>query len=146
MDLDFRIDGARDFDDAVEKLGARKARSVLSRALNQSTQPVVSEARRMADANVGRQSGEGRKNIKKRTLKKGERNALGLDLASMVYLDERGFHLRFWELGFTRDGQHFAARPWLRPAADSQQGAVIRRFGQRATAILRRELEKKAQK
>ena len=144
MDVSSKVTGLEDFDQAIKKLEGRQVRSVLRRATNQSVQPVVREARRLFDQNVGRQSGTTRRNIKKRSLKKSERNRLNIDLGALVYLDDDGFAGRFWELGFTRYGQHYAPRPFLRPAADSQQAAVINRFGQRAGRILERELRKQS--
>jgi HK97 gp10 family phage protein len=139
-----KITGFDDFKKAQEKLGGRKLRTLLQRALNQAVQPVVvKEARSNVDKNVGRLSGEGRKNIKKRNLNKKERDELGVDQAVMVYLDEDGFYLRFWELGFTRDGKQYPAKPWMRPAFDSQQQTVLNTYKARAGALVEKELAKK---
>ena len=143
MKVNGRVMGVEDFDRAIEQLDSRQARNALRRATSQATQPVVKRARELFDRNVGRQTGVGRKSIKKRNLKKRERDQLGLDMATMVYIANDGFYGRFWEMGFTRRGQHFAARPFLRPAASSTQSEVIERFGARAGKIIEREAAKR---
>lgn len=138
-----RISGLDDFKIAHEKLGGRKLRTLLQRALNQACQPVVKEARSNVDKNVGRVSGKGRKNIKRRNLNKKERDGYGADQAVLVYLDSDGFYLRFWELGFTRFGKQYPAKPWLRPAFDSQQETVLETYRKRAGELIEKELAKK---
>lgn len=143
MDVKGTVTGFDDIDKAIQRLDKRKARNALRRATSQALQPAVKEARRLADQNVGRRTGEGRKNIKKRTLKKRERRSLGIDLGSIVFIDSDGFYLRFWELGFTRYGEHYAARPFLRPALDTQQREIIERFRARGQQIIEREAKKR---
>lgn len=142
MKLQYAVSGLDDIQKAAKALDSRKARTLLSRALNQAAQPVVQDARRRADSEVGKNTGQGRKNIKKRNLKKQERNRLNLDQAVMVYLDSDGFYLGFWERGFTRNGRHYAARPWLRPALDSNEAQVINRYRERAKVLIEREVAK----
>lgn len=138
-----KVMGEKDIDESIKRLDSRKARTLLQRALNQSAQPSVKQMRTNADTNVGRDTGEGRKNIKKRNLKKAERNKLGLDQAVMVYLAADGFYLGIWEFGFVRNGRHYPAKPWMRPAIDSTQGDVIRRYGRRAGELIEKEAAKR---
>lgn len=138
-----KIEGLDDFKAAEIKFGGRKLRSLLQRALNQSVQPVVKTARQNSVRMVGRNTGKGQKNIKKRNLKKNERNKLGIDQGVTVYLHSDGYYLGFWEHGFTRNGIQYPARPWMRPAFDSQQGAVLQRYKTRAGELIKKELAKK---
>lgn len=143
VDVAATVKGQDDFGKALARLDSRTARNGLQRALNQATQPVVKTARNNVDRAVGRDTGEGRKQIKKRNLKKAERASLKIDQGALVYLHTDGFYLMFWEFGFTRDGHSYAARPWMRPAIDSTKGDVVRRYNERASRIIEREAQKR---
>lgn len=142
MTISYKVTGTEDISDAIKRLDSRKARNLLARALNQAAQPVVKDARTNADREVGRRTGKGRKNIKKRNLKKSERNMLNLDQAVMVYLHSDGFYLGMWEKGFTRNGIHYPAKPWLRPALDNNEAQVINLYRQRAKFLIEKEVAK----
>lgn len=142
MSITYSVSGVEDIRKSIKKLDSRKARNLLQRALNQAANPVVKDARTNADRNVGKRTGEGRKNIKKRNIKKAERERLGLDQGVEVYLASDGFYLGFWEMGFTRNGIHYAAKPWLRPAIDMNEAIVIKRYKERAKVLVEREVAK----
>jgi hypothetical protein len=76
-------------------------------------------------------------------MKKAEREARGIDQGALLFLDPDGFYLAFWEFGFTRNGRHYPARPWMRPAVDSTTGSVVMRYMQRAGVVIERAAEKK---
>lgn len=141
--MDFKIDGLEGFDKAIKRLDKRAARNALRRAVAQSTQPVVKEARRLADAKFDSPSKRSKMGIKRRNLKKQERTALGVDMATIVYFAPDGYKLRFWEQGFTRYGRHYPARPMLRPALDSQEATVIKTFNKKAKTIIEKEAAKR---
>lgn len=137
------ITGLEDFDRAIERLNQREARNALSRAVNQSVQPALKEARRLATTKFNSPSKESVMGIKKRTLKKGERMVRGLDMAAMVYFAPEGYKLRFWEQGFIRNGRHFPARPMIREALDTQQAEIVRVFGERAGRLISKAAAKR---
>jgi len=137
---------AQKIEDYGRQLESRKFRSTLSRAASQSMLPVVKEARRLAEAQFDSPSRESVKGIKRRVLKKGERQRANIDFGALVYFSEDAYKLQFWERGFIRYGRHYAARPMLRPALESEQGAVLRRFIERVGRIMQREAEKLAVK
>lgn len=137
-------DGGEDFEAAIMKLDRRSARNALQRALSQAATPLVKEARRRAP---GPGTGNLKRNIKKRSVKKAKRISKGLDQAVMVYLNSDAFYGLFYEFGFVHpDRGHVPAKPWMRPALEATEFAIIQRYQERAGKIIDRELEKRGRR
>lgn len=152
--------GDEAYERARRRLDSRKAKSLMSRAIGQAMTPIVKKARTNVKARLD--TTESYKQIKKTTSKSrinkllsrvgvpfDVRKEMGGDAqVGMVYLEEgekgrRAFALRLWENGFTRQGQHFAARPWFRPAVDSSSAEFLRTVAQKLRKLTIREAEKR---
>lgn len=163
MKTSFVTRGDEAFERARRSLSSRQAKNAMSRAMGQALTPI----RKAAVSNVKARldTSESYKQIKKTTSKSRVNRLLsrvgvpfdvrkelgGEGTVGMVYLEEgqkgtRAFALRLWERGFTRHGQHFAARPWFRPAVDSNQGAFFKTLAERLRRIVIREAEKARKK
>lgn len=152
--------GDKDFEAARRRLDSRKAKTIMSRAIGQGMTPIVKQAKANVKARLD--TTESYKQIKKTTSKSrinkllsrvgvpfDVREEMGSDVQiGMVYLEEgqkgmRAFALRLWEAGFSRMGQHFPARPWFRPAVDSERDAFLRSVAESLRKITIREAEKR---
>lgn len=152
--------GSKDYEAARRRLDSRKARTIMSRAIGQGMTPIVKQARSNVKARLN--VTESHKQIKKTTSKSrinrllsrvgvpfDVREEMGGDVqVGMVYLEEgqkgmRAFALRLWENGITRNGQHFPARPWFRPAVDSTADQFLRTVAEKLRKLTIREAEKR---
>lgn len=152
--------GDEDFEKARRRFDSRKAKTFLSRSIGVGMTQVVKQAKSNVKARLD--TGESYKQIKKTTSKSRInkllsrvgvpfeiREEMGGDVqVGMVYLEEgkkgmRAFALRLWENGFTRQGRHFAARPWFRPAVDSERDEFLRTVAESLRKITIREAEKR---
>lgn len=161
MDFKNSMTGFEDFEAARRRLTRKKAKSAMSRAIGQGLTPVTQAAQQNVKARLD--TGESYKAIKRTTSKSRinkllSREGVPFDVRAemadtnaevgMVYLEEgtkgnRAFALRLWEAGFTRDGKHFAARPWWRPALDSTEEAFFKRLSERLKVIVEKEAAKR---
>lgn len=161
MNFHSKTTGFDDFERARKRLSSRKMKNAVSRAMGQSLTPIVKSAK--ANVKSRLDTKDSYKQIKKTTSKSrinkllsrdgvpfDVRSEMGADNAqvAMVYLEEgkkgrRAFALRLWENGFTRQGRHFAARPWFRPAVDSNSNDYLGLMESKLKRIVEREAEKK---
>ena len=85
---------------------------------------------------MARKTGLGAKSIVVRSARSRDRNSA----VAKVTVLSRSFYLRFLEFG-TR---YIAARPFLRPAADSKHGEAVKAMGRYAGVRIEKEAKKLA--
>lgn len=160
MKTDFTTTGFEDFEAARRRLTQRDVKKAMNRAMSQAMTPIVKSAKQNVKARLD--TTESYKAIKKTTSKSkinkllsrvgvpfDVREEMGSDAqVGMVYLEEgkkglRAFALRLWEMGFSRDGKHFPAKPWFRPAVDGSSRVFLKTFAEKLKVIVEREAAKR---
>ena len=136
MNVDFKVDGLRELDKALNRLPLKARGSVIRGALNKAATPIAAEARRLAprrkEEPENRKYGPLRKSIRKSASTPRGRNNYTAEVK--VGPSNRAYYGRFLELGTSK----MAARPFLRPAFESKS--------QEALDIFRREMRERIEK
>jgi HK97 gp10 family phage protein len=111
----FEIRGAKEMEDLLKELGPNIASRIGDRALKAGAKPIIREAKRLCP----KQSGELRKSIAGQVVKRPRQNDERVVLIGFKPPASRRAH--FIEFGTS----HNAAKPFMRPALDSQHGQAL---------------------
>lgn len=131
--VEFEIKGAKEMERLLKQLGGNVASRVGDKALKRAAAPIVAEAKRLVPVASGA--------LKRAITAQTPRRRPADERVILIGFEKphsRRAHLT--EFG-TR---HSAARPFMRPALDSQVGAALEEMGKELAAGITREAEKLA--
>jgi HK97 gp10 family phage protein len=117
---DFKIQGAKAMEQALQALGPKAAGQVGGNAVRAGARVLVKEAKRLVPVDTGRL----RDSIKVVTLKKNKRGAN--EVGAVVGFEKPASRIaHLVEFGTS----HSSAQPFMRPAMDSQKEAILSAIG-----------------
>ena len=139
--IEFKVSGFVELENALRKLPEAVAGAFLEQSLREAGQQMAESARRFAPrSDSTRQGGHMADSIAIRKIKND--TTRGLEATSWVGPDRKHFYGMFAEFGTV----HETARPFLRPAFESEKGATIDRLGRSLWTRIEREARKHERK
>lgn len=114
-DFDVQVLGLKELDRALQEMAWPAARRALRKGMRQGANVVRDEARAKAPLDTG---------LLKRQIRTRERSEENGDMRFAVEVTRSAFYGRFLEYGTSK----LAARPFLRPAAESKAEAAVARM------------------
>ena len=136
--IEFKVAGFVELENALRKLPEVVAGAFLEQSLREAGQPMAASAKRFAPrSDSTRQGGHMADSIAIRKLKND--TTRGLEATSWVGPDRKHFYGMFSEFGTV----HQTARPFLRPAFESEKSPTIDRLGKSLWVRIEREARKR---
>lgn len=132
MQIKIEVDGLKELEKQILKLGAIEGKKVLRKSAMFATNPVVKEMKAKAPVAAGVikrkvrgkefeiEPGTLRKNIKRRNIFGKD----GFTYQQLIYVSRKAFWGSFFEFGTSK----ITAKPFMRPAFDNGKHLIIQRF------------------